>query len=293
MNDLDLSVVCASWEDRFRLGFIKHLASRQPRRVLMYSYDGSLEWTAANRDLVTRECAAVGIAVEERQLSASDYAANWNLVREDIARLLPRGGRIHVDISTMPRELIWTMFWLSQVQLAKVEYTYNAPQQYNSEWLSRDPARPRLIFKLSGIARLEARTLLVVVTGYDQKRTAELIRFYEPERALIGLQLGDVNLGNVQQMEKQRAAFSRQAGVSVFDIDAFSADRGEETLRKNIEPYLKTHNIVISSLGPKLSAVAVYRLHRKFPEIGIAYAPSREFNREYSSGLGRTYEGAV
>ena len=49
----------------------------------------------------------------------------------------------------------------------------------------------------------------------------------------------------------------------------------------------------MSSLGPKLSAVALYQIHKLHPSTALAYAPSQEYNREYSTGLGETFYGQV
>ena len=39
------------------------------------------------------------------------------------------------------------------------------------------------------------------------------------------------------------------------------------------------------SWSAKASAVALYRIHNTHPETTLAYAPSKEFNQDYSLGL--------
>jgi hypothetical protein len=56
---------------------------------------------------------------------------------------------------------------------------------------------------------------------------------------------------------------------------------------------LSDYNVVGTSLGPKVSALALYQLARKYKEIALAYAPSREFNPQYSSGIGEMLEGVL
>ena len=70
-------------------------------------------------------------------------------------------------------------------------------------------------------------------------------------------------------------------------------DHGQAVILEQIRPYLDSHNIVMSSLGPKLSAVALYRIQREHPQIGLAYAPSREFNKDYSSGISDAITGIL
>jgi len=46
-------------------------------------------------------------------------------------------------------------------------------------WLSRDPGKPRFVFKMSGLTKLGQPTALVILTGFDVQRTEQLIRFFE------------------------------------------------------------------------------------------------------------------
>ena len=49
----------------------------------------------------------------------------------------------------------------------------------------------------------------------------------------------------------------------------------------------------MSSLGPKPSAIALYRLKKKYPQTSLAYTPSNEFNRDYSYGIGEKCTGQL
>ena len=50
---------------------------------------------------------------------------------------------------------------------------------------------------------------------------------------------------------------------------------------------------VMSSLGPKLTSVALYQIHRQYPQIALVYAPSGEYNPNYSKGIGDTITGVA
>ncbi len=53
------------------------------------------------------------------------------------------------------------------------------------------------------------------------------------------------------------------------------------------------YNVIMSSLGPKLTAITLYKLHRENEARGLVYAPSNEFSLEYSSGIGPCFEGTL
>jgi hypothetical protein len=50
---------------------------------------------------------------------------------------------------------------------------------------------------------------------------------------------------------------------------------------------------VVSSLGPKLSAISVYKTFLKHPEIALTYIPCREYNENYCEGIGDSYESEM
>ena len=172
----------------------------------------------------------------------------------------------------------------------------SSTKSYDPEWLSRDPSRPRLVYKLSGVATLGRPICLIITTGFDPDRTRHLMWYYEPRTTLLGVQSGNQFDNQKQNIERHKDALNEEYAefdVTEFPLDAYSEDHGESQLAHQIEQRYKTHNIVMTSLGPKLSAVALFRLHIKFPETALSYTPSHEFNRKYSTGISHSYSGVI
>jgi hypothetical protein len=293
MNEPITIITCASWEDRFSEGYARIVSDRAVDSTLVFYFDLFDSWTAEKRAVVREVAQQRGITTAEQQLNSRQPAENWKILQTRIKELVHFNQEVLVDISTMPRELIWVTFWTLESAGAKVRYVYNCPAEYSPEWLSRDPERPRLVFKLSGVARLECKTALILVAGYDRQRATQLMRFFEPEKTCIGLQKGEPFSANAARMDEQRNLFTGHPAVKLFDVDAFGEDRGYTALEAEVKLVQATHNIILSSLGPKLSAVSIYRLQKQYPQVGIAYATSREFNREYSKGLGTEFGGQL
>jgi len=193
--------------------------------------------------------------------------------------------------SDLPRDMIWSVFWHLECRNIRVKYVYHQPQAYDKKWLSRDPGRPRLVYKLSGIARLGEKTTLLLLAGYDVERTNQIIQFFEPSQTLIGLQRSGGDSQNESHMERHRKHFGGMPGVTLFDIDAYAEDHGEGAIVEQLTKSEFGGNVIMSSLGPKLSAVSLYRVQKTHPEFALAYAPSREFNRAYSHGIGNVFHG--
>ncbi len=140
---------------------------------------------------------------------------------------------------------------------------------------------------------MSARTVLAVLSGYDVERVQQLVRFYEPEHTIIARQMHDPLGAATGRLEKIKQRFEATSNVQWLEIDAFSPDHGQAAILEQVRPYLDSHNVIMSSLGPKVSAVALYRIQRDHRQIALAYAPSRDFNKDYSSGIGEAITGTL
>ncbi|MDE0105244.1 MAG: hypothetical protein OXN89_22945 [Bryobacterales bacterium] len=169
------------------------------------------------------------------------------------------------------------------------------PRSYGA-WLSRDPKTPRLALKLSGQMRFGAKTVLCVLTGFDRERTHQLIRTFDPSVVLLGVQTGsqfgnrERNSGSFGESERLRKEGYK---VNCFPVDAYSDDHGFGAIAREIQTYAENENILMASLGPKLSSVALYRVQRRYLRTGLVYTPSGEYNSDYSRGIGKTITGEM
>lgn len=284
-------VSVASWEDRFLEGSKKLLAVITPDLFVMSYCSEYAELSKRNRDNIEIFCQENNIKFIDTPLSFKDPVASWLSTKKLLFSTLSEGQKVTIDISTMPRETIWTTLAFLEVLKCKISYIYCKPLQYNKDWLSQEPDNPRIVFKLGGVSKLGSPTVLVILSGYDTDRINQLINFFDPELTLIGFQAGSQMDNQEKNVKKCQSKFGKLNNVKLFELDAYSPDHGYEKIHEQISPYIEDNNIVLSSLGPKLSAIALYRLHKTYPDVALAYAPSKRFNPEYSYGLGESFVG--
>ena len=280
----------ASWEDRFVQGVADDLSHDSFGRVLIFYFISYGPKTETARTVVREKCVRLGLEYKEICLNADRPHENLRTVSGTL-ETLSAASPLVIDISTMPREVIWYIFWLSEHWTAPVRYRYHSPAEYSREWLSRDPGRPRLVHKLSGIARPGAKTALIVAVGFDVQRVWQLVRHFEPAKFFVALQIDSPFAVNRNIMRKYVDQLHIGESHSKFEIDAFGDDHGYGAFERQLSDIVEDYNVVLSSLGPKLTAVSLYRLQRRWPEVGLVYAPAKEFNREYSRGIGRLFVG--
>ena len=293
MSNAALFVTMASWEDRFLLGSRKTLAQLRPRRAIMYFAEEYEDWSKENRFQFEACCQDLHITCEPRKVSFMSPLRTWRTLKDDLTSQTVASTEVTVDITTMPRDVIWIALSFLQEMTCVVHYVYHKPDKYAADWLSRDPDRPRLVYKLAGEGHFGRRTTLLILTGYDVRRTEQLIRFFEPEMTLLGLQTGSQFANQSMNTGIHSRLVQTDSGMVRFDVDAYGADCGQKQIEEALGDYHEKSNVVVSSLGPKPSAVALYRVYKKWPQIALCYAPSREYNRNYSSGLGDSVHGRV
>jgi hypothetical protein len=293
MSNEALFVTMASWEDRFLLGSRKTLAQLKPRRAIMYYAEEYEDWSQENRFQFEACCQELRVSCEPRRVSLLSPVSTWRTLKDDLTSQIVVSTEVTVDITTMPRDVIWIAFSFLQQMGCVVNYLYHKPDKYAADWLSRDPDRPRLVYKLAGEGQFGRTTTLLILTGYDVRRTEQLIRFFEPKMTLLGLQTGSQFANQSMNTAIHTRLLREDSGMVGFDIDAYRADCGQKQIEEALGDYHEKSNVVVSSLGPKPSAVALYRVYKKWPQIALCYAPSREYNRNYSSGLGDSVQGRV
>jgi hypothetical protein len=282
-------ITVASWEERFLLGMEQLIANIAPSRILMFHYKEYSDWSEKNRTHLSDVCNNKGIElIKDKELSFTSPLDSWKYLVAEIKTNITSNELITLDISTMPRETIWSICHVLTQQHFAIQYTYHKPQHENgyANWLSRDPGRPRLLYKQAGIQHLGRPTMLVIQTGYDVERAKQLERFFEPERVLLGLQIGG-QFGNAEQnRDKHEKAFFSRRDIDLFDVDGYTLESIYKVFADRISPLIDKYNIILSSLGPKVGALALFKIKQDWPDVALCYAPSNEFNRKYSRGIG-------
>jgi hypothetical protein len=295
-----LLVIGVSWEDRFMLGLERLLDKRPVGSVLALRYIEWEHWTREATGAAQALCQARDIPFTVVSLSHQRPETTWRGMRALLEQAGKDGGSALVDITTMPREAIWSTFFFLESCGMGVAYAYHRPSRYDPEWLSRDPGRPRFAFQMSGEAQLGRDTVLLVTTGFDTSRTEQLMRTFEPALTLMALQEGDQfdNIGHNVEPHKHLeqdlgTMFHGRHQIRSFLVDAYSSDHGRSVLEAEAGPRISNSNVIMASLGPKLTSVALYQIHVSHPETALVYAPSGDYNHTYSMGIGETSYGIL
>jgi len=289
---MNILIISPSWEERSYLGFVKNIDNLDINKVIIVKYVQSLFpiETESILDKIKNDVIKSDILIDYIELH-DETTEKWKALSSYVSNLeLDVDDKMYLDITTMSRNVIWgLLFFLHQKPLT-INIIYYQPLSYSSDWISKEPDVPRLLFKHSGIYKMGLPTALVILTGFDPERTMQLVRYYEPQKVILGLQVGEQfrnnKLNSGEQHEKACVGLIDINNICSFEFDAYSQDNGYEIIDKQIETLLDDYNIIVSSHGPKLSAISLYKCFLHHEDIALSYVPCKEYNKDYCKGIG-------
>jgi hypothetical protein len=281
----------ASWEERFTLGMKSLIDEGCIEKMIVFYYEEYNCWTQDCRRLIQDKAFSSRIEYSEYKLSFNDTVESWKTVMK-VIRSFAQNENILLDISTMPREVVWYICDEFVRNRKKITYVYNPPEKY-AEWLSRDPGRPRFLYRLGGVHEIGKKTLLFIQTGFDVERTKHLVRVYEPDMLILALQIGRQYENSEKNVKAHKMAFKDLSGTEYIEIDGYDYEESLVVVKHRLMGLASTYNIIVASLGPKVCSMAIYKFREVMPDIALIYVPSNEYNDKYSYGIKESIYGEL
>ena len=271
----NILILYPSWESRSYSGFLRDIEkSSFSHSIIVRNATHHREEAQKQVEEIRKKCMENHINISYLDID-SDVANNWRIIENEIATFVDKEDKISIDITTMSRNIVWSILYFLREKVKNVDVVYHKPRTYNNEWISREPEQPRLLFKHSGIYDLAKKTTLVLVTGFDEDRTKYMLYKYEPQKVYLLVQKGEEDFG-----------LNRDNIISK-QIDTYAPDFGFKIVESVIKEE-KQSNVILASFGPKPSAIATYRCYMQHPEIALCYLPCKEYNVDYCQGIGES-----
>lgn len=272
-------IIFTSWEDRFITTFKKDISSNEFKKILIFNYENghNLNYKKIHLDKIEK-LNSTNISVDFINMEINNDISNWKLLNDIFKNNIE--GNVLLNISTMPRNIIYySLHFLDNLNYKYNVIYYNALE--HDPKLTQSPLTPNLILQHSGIFYSDKKTLLVVSLGYDEKRIYQVYNHFEPKKLII------------LSEDKHKTSIDKDVDFKFTDIEekdivkinSFEKDNIFNTLEQLVTPLQKGYNVILCSLGPKISSLELYKYNKKYPETGLCYVSLKEYSNNYSIGV--------
>lgn len=293
IGKIDLFISSSGFEQR-STAVGTTLDANNVKKAVIYHIEGTYQRSVENMEKVKKNLPALNIEV---------YQKNNPLVIFDVFYRAFDALRINsdsksklnvvIDITTFTREvlliLIKTISLKSFIDFFDVMLIYTPAESYSGEnenfWLTKGVRDIRSVLGYSGMPSPSKNLLLVVLIGFEEERTNEIIKAYEPNLLVIGKpsQSSSVN-DEVNHISLEKYNFIKEKYQSIIsDEFEFSCDDVLETTAKIdsvIQQYQADYNIVIAPLNNKISTLGVALAGLQNECVQICYASANQYNIE-------------
>ena len=284
-NNITLFTVLG-WEQRFLSGTNHILEHNKIYNVYLICFTDYLHMNNMNENLkaIKELMKEKNIELNIIKLEYEDSISNWKKL--DVFFNSTKFQEVIINITTFPRETIWTFLFFLRLSVPCITYIYYKPDSYDKSegGLTKNHKSPRLLFKHSGVFDIDKKLVIFIITGFDHNRTDLLIEYYEPSKVVYLSQKGE----QFENMKRNCGICPKTAFENIdienIAIDSYNVDESHKILNGLIEKHTD-YNIIITSQGPKTSAICTYLAYLNNNNIALAYVPAREFSGEYSFGF--------
>ncbi|MDR3259263.1 MAG: hypothetical protein LBT51_06560, partial [Fusobacteriaceae bacterium] len=148
----NILIIFPSWEERSVLGFQRDIENYPNlNKVVLFRFEVSAHPNEILKSIsdIKNTCSSKNIVLDDIVIPNFDVE-KWHKL-DDFVKNLDIDANIYIDITTMPRSIIWTLFFFFRQKYQQATVIYHRPETYNNVWLSKDPDIPQLLFKHSGI----------------------------------------------------------------------------------------------------------------------------------------------
>ena len=246
-----------------------------------------------------------GSRVEKLELFAEDPVKSAGNISACVgASLTGPPKRMVVDITTFTRE---TLLMLLDCLVRRkrsgddVLLVYAHAEEYSvgaaaeNKWLSRGIRDVRSVLGFPGIMAPSRPTHLIVMVGFEDERTVDLVEICEPSFVSLGVADEEeggakphqlTHVGRVQRLRKH--LHGRLRGVETFTFRAYDAWATASALARQSQVFGGC-NVVLVPMNTKISTVGALLFAHGDEAVQICYAPANTYNMERYSEPGADY----
>lgn len=191
---------------------------------------------------------------------------------------------IVIDITSFTRENLLILLKVIYHNRGEknIKLVYTPADNYSPEWLTKGVKQIRSIFGYSGMIQPSKKQLLIILNGFEDERTSEIIKSFEPNMILLGKPSKKTSINDTLDIRgKQSFEKIQEKYTNIKETFEFSCIDIQETIKKIedfISKYGEEYNIILSPLNNKISTIAVAIVALNNDKVQVCYASANQYN---------------
>lgn len=290
LGKIDLFICTSSFENR-SISLASCLISDSIKESIIFHLDDTYTVSNENLGKIKEKLPNIRTVVFPKNKSLETF----DLFYEELSNFKEKENKeninVVIDISTFTREVLLILIKvisLKQFSNFKTQIVYTPNENYSEQdqsgWMTRGIREIRSILGYSGLHLPSRKLLLLILNGFEEERTEQIIESFEPNKIVLGKPNSEgsinSNLNNVSCEKfdhiksKYKNLVTQEFEFSCTDIN-FTIDVLNKIISENSD-----FNVVISPLNNKISTIATAILALKNEDIQICYASANQYNVE-------------
>ncbi|MBV7270667.1 hypothetical protein [Winogradskyella luteola] len=283
LGEIDLFICSSGFEDRSTLLGLS-LNSSLIKRAVAFHLNETYSVADENINLIRANITNLETIVYPKNEPIDTFDLFYNFLNDFIGQSVK--SKVLIDVTTFTKEVLLILIRVLSLEqfINSVDVTLAyTPANHYPEWLTKGIRQIRSVFGYSGLHSPSKKLLLIILNGFENERTQEIIDSFEPNAILLGKpsQTDSINSDLSAKAEVKYDYIANEYKSSIlenFEFSCLDVIETKNTINELIDKYNSEYNVVISPLNNKVSTLGVAMVGIDNEVVQICYASANQYN---------------
>lgn len=288
LGEIDLFICSSGFEIR-STNLALSLDNEKVKIPILFHLDETYNLSLKNLLLIKEKFETLDVVVYPKNNPLGTFDIFYFTLKDIKDKISKPKINVVIDVSTFTREVLLILIKVISLEIfsvfdTKIVYTPNESycNDGNTLWLTKGVREIRSILGFSGLHSPSKKLLLIILNGFEEERTEQIIQSFEPNKLIIGKpsEIGSVNpeLNLIACTKFEELKIKNNNIIfQEFEFSCTDIKVTEDVLNRIIEKN-DEFNIVISPLNNKISTISVALVGLKREDVQICYASANQYN---------------
>lgn len=289
LGEIDLFICSSGFETR-STNLALSLDDKKVKNPILFHLDETYNLSSKNSAVIKEKFKILDVVVYPKNNPLGTFDIFYFTLKDIKDKISKSKISVIIDVSTFTREVLLILIKVISLEIfsafeTKIVYTPN--ESYSNDdggtlWLTKGVREIRSILGFSGLHSPSKKLLLIILNGFEEERTEQIIESFEPNKLIIGKPSKkgsinpELNLIACTKFEEVKLKYNN-ISFDEFEFSCADIKITEDILNQLIDKN-EEYNIVISPLNNKISTISVALVGLKREEIQICYASANQYN---------------